>query len=369
MKIDIITLHYINHYGSLLQTYATCKMFAKMGHNAEIIDYIRPNAEEKIQLRMALNAKGFKKLSLKGIAFVLSKKIENKKRKEFSNAFLSKYVPMTRRYMDYEDLKKNPPIADIYVTGSDQTWNSEYNGGVLPAYYLDFVPGDKKRIGYSVSIGMPKIPEKEYNQTKKYIEKYAAISVRENSAKEIIQNMGYNNVMQILDPTLILNREDWLPLVANRMVDEPYIVIYKLNSIPEIESFAENLAQKTGFKIVRMSYYLNHYKYKGKMIYSPTVEEFLSLIYHAEYVLTDSFHCLAFSLNFGKEFYAFYPNKYSTRLKSLMELTGTTDRVVENPEKFVNTKIDYSYVNDILERERKKAIKFIADNCETSLNK
>mgnify|MGYP006959766589 FL=1 len=52
-----------------------------------------------------------------------------------------------------------------------------------------------------------------------------------------------------------------------------------------------------------------------------------------------------------------------------MELTGTTDRVVENPEKFVNTKIDYSYVNDILERERKKAIKFIADNCETSLNK
>lgn len=365
MKVDIITLHYINHYGSLLQTYATCKAFEKLGIEAEVVDYIRPNADERIQMDAALTAKNYKRESIKGFLFEISKKIENKKRREFSERFLKQYVPMTRHYKNYEDLKQNPPVADIYCTGSDQTWNSEYNGGLLPAYFLDFAPEGKKRIGYAVSIGMSKFPENEYEQVKSYIYKYDAISVRENSAKKIIEDMGYRNVTQILDPTLVLSEEDWKPLVTKRMIKEKYIVIYKLNTIPEIEAFAERLAEVTGYCIVRMSYYLNHFKYKGKMVYSPDVEEFLSLIYNAEYVLTDSFHCLAFSINFGKEFLVFYPGMYSTRLRSLLELTGTTDRVVNNSDIDIKTleRIDYSKVNEILNCERNKAIRYLQECC------
>lgn len=364
MKVDIITLHYINHYGSLLQTYATCKIFEKLGYEAEIIDYVRPNADEKIQLNEALATRNYRKYSLKGIIFSLSKKIENKKRREFSQRFMKKYIPMTRHYADYKDLCSDPPVADIYCTGSDQTWNSDYNGGLLPAYFLEFAPVGKKRIGYSVSIGMPCFPEDEYEETKQYIKKYSAISVREDSAKKIVEEMGYGNVAHILDPTLVLSADDWKPLVAKRVIQEKYIIIYKLNTIPEIEEFADNLAKETGYKIVRMSYYLNHFKYNGKMIYSPDVEEFLSLIYYAEYVLTDSFHCLAFSLNFGKQFYAFYPKKYSTRLRSLLELTGTSDRVVDNPSELHDSVIDYGHIKAVLANERDKAVQYITSSCQ-----
>ena len=91
MKVDIITLHYINHYGSLLQTYATCKAFEKLGIEAEIVDYIRPNADEQIQMEAALAAKNYSHRSVKGFLFILSKKIENKKRKAFSERFMKKY--------------------------------------------------------------------------------------------------------------------------------------------------------------------------------------------------------------------------------------------------------------------------------------
>lgn len=363
MKVDIVTLHYINHYGSLLQTYATCKLFEKLGYIAEIVDYVRPNADERIQLEEALKVKGYKKTSVKGIIFIVSKIIENKSRKRFSNRFIKKYIPMTRRYKDYEDLVKNPPKADIYVTGSDQTWNSDYNGGVLPAYYLDFAPEGSKKIGYSVSIGMSEFHADEIEQIKKYIMQYAAISVREASAKRMIENLGYNKVTHILDPTLVLNKNDWKSLVAKRLVKEKYIVIYKLNHNPELENFSIALAKEKGYKLVRMSYYLNHFREKGKMFYSPEVEEFLSLIYYAEHVITDSFHCVAFSLNFNKDFFAFYPDKYSTRIKSILELTGTTHRAVGTPD-FSSKSIDYGYVNETLERERDKAGCFVRDNCK-----
>lgn len=364
MKIDIITLHYINHYGSLLQTYATYRMFEKMGFETEVIDYIRPNADEKKQLAAALEVRGYSPYSIKGFGFSVSKRIENWKRREFSERFLKKYVNMTRHYSNYKDLKIDPPIADIYCTGSDQTWNSEYNGGLLPAYFLDFAPAGKRKIGYAVSIGMSEFPAEEYEQTKRYIEDYYAISVREKSAKMILEQMGFSNVTHILDPTLVLTREDWTPLVSRRIIKERYIVIYKLNNIPEIEEFAENLAKDTGCKIIRMSYYLNHFRYKGKMIYSPEVEEFLSLIFYADYVLTDSFHCLAFSINFGKNFYAFYPGKFSTRLSSLLELIKTTDRVVTKVNDYSKSEINYSYVNSVLSYERKKAQRFIAESCK-----
>lgn len=362
MKIEIITLHYINHYGSLLQTYATCRAFAKMGFEPEIIDYVRPNADERIQLEESLKRKGYKKYSLKGIAFSVSKKIENRKRRKFSTRFLKKYVPMTRTYKNYDDLVENYPVADIYVTGSDQTWNSDYNGGVLPAYYLDFAPEGCKKIGYSVSIGMEEFHKEELEQIKKYVMQYDAISVREYSAKKMLEDIGYKKVTHILDPTLVLNIDDWKPLIAKRLVNEKYVVIYRLNNDSQLEEFAEKLAKEKGYKLVRMSYYLSHLREKGKMFYCSEVEEFLSLIYYAEHIVTDSFHCVAFSLNFNKDFFAFYPQKYSTRIKSVLELTETTHRAVGSPE-FSKRKINYKRVNDVLEKERDKVKCFIEDNC------
>lgn len=359
-KIAVITLHYIRNYGSVLQTYATQKKLELMGHKVEIIDYVRPNAEEDAMLKDGLESKHFGKNVLKSVAYVALKKIENIKRNKVCVNFLAQNVSLTRRYKDYDDLKKNPPVADVYCTGSDQTWNSEYNGGVLPAYYLEFAPDGKKRVGYAVSIGMNSIKEDERAEMSNYVHKYSAISVRENRAKELLEELGYKNVEHILDPTLVLNKEEWSDMIAPRMIREKYIIIYRLNPNLEMERFAKELSEKTGCKIVRMSYYLNHLKEQGKMIYTPTVNQFLSLINYADYVITDSFHCTAFSLNFNKEFFIFYPGKYNSRLQSVLELTGTEHRVMNDKKKY--EPIDFTKVNDVLERERAKATAFIQRN-------
>ena len=160
MKIEVVTLHYIYNYGSLLQTYATQKKFESMGHKVETVDYVRPNAKDEKLIDDTVKNKNFGN-PIKNKTFVTLKRFEKKKIKKVSKDFLDNYVHLTRHYEDYEDLKNNPPIADVYCTGSDQTWNSEYNGGLLPAYYLDFAPKGKKKIGYAVSIGMDAIPENE----------------------------------------------------------------------------------------------------------------------------------------------------------------------------------------------------------------
>ena len=362
MKVDIITLHYIWHYGSLLQTYATCKVFEKLGIEAEVIDYVRPNANENEEIKAGLTARNYRN-PIKSFLFVVSKKIENKRRKKFSEDFLKKYVRLTKRYSSYDELKENPPQADIYCTGSDQTWNSEYNGGFLAAYYLDFAPSERKRIGYAISIGMDKIPEDELELTRNAIMKYSAISVRENSAVKLIQDIGYSNVCQVLDPTLVLSLEDWKPLIGKKIIDEPYILIYKLNPNDELEVFASELAKRKKCKLVRVSYYLNHFRNQGKMEYSPLVEDFLSLIYYSNSVITDSFHCIAFSLNFNKDLYAFYPGKYKTRISNVMDLLGVNHRIV-NERGFNYSEIDFDNVNKILSFEREKSMNFLKSNCK-----
>lgn len=352
-KVAVVTLHYIRNYGSVLQTYATQKKFESMGYEVEVVDYVRPNA---------LNLDKGEGNFIKKSCYELYKKLENSRRNKVCIEFLNKYVHMTKYYKDYEELKQAPPDADVYCTGSDQTWNSEYNGGVLPAYYLEFAPEGKKRIGYSVSIGMDEIPENEKKLTSQYVGKYDLITVREASAKKILEGLGCKNVEHVLDPTLVLNKSDWEHIIAPNVIKDKYIIIYRLNDNAEMEAFAKKLAQETGCKIVRMSYYLSHFKNSGKMIYSPKVEEFLSLINYAEYVVTDSFHCTAFSLNFHKKFFVFYPGKYSTRLQSILSLTGTEHRAIVDGNNMAHD-IDYEYVDTVLNAERQKVTDLINQYC------
>lgn len=358
MKVAVMTLHYVNHYGSLLQTYATCRLFEKLGHTAEVIDYIRPNSTDEMQgIMEGLKKKG-RRNPLFSAAYVLTKRLENRKREKFSRDFLQNNVCLTSRYQTYQELLNAPPEADVYCTGSDQVWNSEYNGGYLPEYFLEFAPSGKKRIAFSASIGMDRFPEAEYAQIRDSLMKYSAISVREASAQSILKEMGLSQTVQVLDPTLCLSKQDWMPLIAPRKVKKPYVLLYKLNDAPELERFVEELSERKSLQIIRVSYYLNHFKKQGKMIYSPSVGDFLSLIHYADCVVTDSFHAVAFSINFGKDLYAFYPGQYSTRIQSILQLTGAEHRAVNTPG-YADRPINYEYVNQVLNKERERAETFI----------
>lgn len=267
-----------------------------------------------------------------------------------------------QKYYSIDELQKNPPKADIYCTGSDQTWNSDYNGGILTPYFLEYAPEKKPRIAYSASFGKEKLADWEVEDTKKLLQKYSAISIREKSGIDILNNLGLEGI-HLLDPTLALSPDEWKPITSKSLFDEKYILIYQLNKSKDFDLYVKKFAKVKGIPLVRIAFFPEQVLQPGKMIYIPSVEDFLSLFYYAEFVITDSFHGTAFSINFNKEFAVIYPPRYSTRLLSILQLTGLENRIVTDHNDFscLNKKIDYQKVNTILKEERNKVKVFLLD--------
>lgn len=370
MKIEIITLHNINNYGSVLQTYATQEIFKTLGHEAEVIDYWRANTLPKYVAKEVLE----KSTRLSKIEFIWKKSKVIKKilikliylRLKYSKTptsqFLKENVCLTnRRYSSFDELKKYVPAADVYVTGSDQVWNSIYNGGIDQAYYLGFISKNKPKISLASSIGRSAISTQEKEIIKPLLSQYQAISVRESSAVNLLESIGLEARL-VLDPTLLLSGEKWRKLDNKEpLCKKPYLLIYQLNSNKRMDEYAEKLASKMNWEIIRFGF--NHSdKYKsGRCIMHPSVQSFVNLFSNAICVITDSFHATAFSLNLGIDFIDVLPPRFSTRIKSILELTQTEDRLLKSYDdlSIVNKKINKDKVRSILESKRRENMKWL----------
>lgn len=180
---------------------------------------------------------------------------------------------------------------------------------------------------------------------------------------EICNDLKIENTTCVLDPTLLLTGDEWRKISTKKRIDENYILVYNLNRNKKIDKYAKNLSKKTGLKIKYLSYQLHEFYKKGRMYCNPQIEEFLDLIDNAKYVISDSFHATASSLNFNKEFIIVYPGKYSTRLQNVLKMLNLENRVAkdENDMSVINNEIDFSKINSIINEERKKSIKWLKD--------
>lgn len=363
MKLAIVTLHRVYNYGSALQAYATQRVFEKAGHEAVVVDYITPQrTKRKIFFGGGANANasGVKKIVYRaaklGSIFL--------KEKTFGT-FVKKNLNLTKQYITAEDLEKDPPLADVYVTGSDQTWNSSYNEGVDRGFFLDFIPEDKRRIAFAASFGKEKLAEEEVAVTKKYIDRYSYLSAREDSAVNILRDLGRNDAVQLLDPTLQLTKEEWLPLASKRLIQDKYLILMLLyNEDNHATEYARKLADEKGLKLVKLSWEMKRPTGVDILMTHRSPADFLSLFYYADFVVTNSFHGLAFSINLEKQFVVVPRNEFNSRIESLLRLCGLTQRLVrsyEDVQKNSNTRIEYAKVNQILEQERERARSFVQD--------
>ena len=257
--------------------------------------------------------------------------------------------------------------SEIYCTGSDQTWNSGWNKGLLPELFLKFVPDDVKKISYAASIGKSQLDEWEVNETKRLLSRYDVISVREASAKDIVEKqLGLPSATHVLDPTLQVDRNFWMSILTEkqkvRKDKGKYVLIYQLNTNPKFDAYAKEFAKRKGWKLVRFCTRYDQAIKCGIPALVPVVEEFVSLIANAGCVITDSFHATAFSCNLNTPMICIYPNKFSSRLASILKLVGLEDRHLTdyNDFSFVdNTSVDFAHVNDVLERERQVGWDFL----------
>ncbi len=146
-------------------------------------------------------------------------------------------------------MKKDPPKADIYVSGSDQVWNSKYNHGVDGSYYLNFVES-KHKYSFVSSFGRDRLSDTEAEQVEPMLQDFVALTVREQSAVSILNKMGINGFC-LIDPTLQISKDEWNRLANKRLVSEKYLLLFLLyNEDNGASEYARKIADNTGLKLV-----------------------------------------------------------------------------------------------------------------------
>lgn len=354
MKVDVITLHAVQNYGSVLQAFATQELFKQHGFEVTIINYVRENVRPENLIRTWSKGNPIKAIIM--IPTII-------RWKKIFPDFLNTYLNLSDRiYTSEDDFKTYPLTADVYCTGSDQVWNSKWNRGILPPLYLSFVPDNKYKFAFSASFGQSRLGNEEVSATRGYISRYARISVRESSAVEILEEQyKYQGAVHTLDPTLCMDADFWRKYAPKRKIKDEYILFYNLNRSRAFDKYAVALSKKTGLKLVRFCTRYDQFYRPGKSMLVPKVFDFISLIDNARYVLTDSFHATAFSMNMNTEPICVYPAEFGGRLESFLKLTNSEQRHIKNYEDFdvVNRPVDFNSVNCILTEERHKADLFV----------
>lgn len=356
MDIKVITRHAPSNYGSLLQSIATITILERLGHTCEIIDYIRDDEHGLKAVTTSLNGKqGWNGNPLKKLAYIALRYPEEKKAELKFSRMRKKYLKLTGRCRTHEDLRLLD--ADVFMTGSDQVWGPTLNGRYDEAYFLSFVTG-KPRTAYAASFGRTDFTPQILAEYKKLLSTYSGIAIRENSAVDLLTQMGIPCAGQVLDPTLLLTGEEWSKRIKRNM-EGKYVLVYQLHNNPVLTDYALRFARHTGLPLYRISPTFHQIRRGGKFIYLPDLDEFLSYIKNCTYFLTDSFHGTAFALNFNKQFIEILPNnKTGSRNQSILQLTGLTDRILTDFSDFsmADKVIEYTSVNNILAKERQKSI-------------
>ena len=283
--------------------------------------------------------------------------------KKFENA-QKKYLKLTARYTTAKELKENPPIADVYMTGSDQVWGPVENGSYDDCYCLSFSEG--KKIAYAASFGHTEMTDELSEYYKKWLSKYRHIAVREDSACGILNDLGID-AEQVLDPTLLLDASYWNQYLKPIKYKE-YVLVYQLHNDKKLSQYAKKVAREKGLPLVRVSTSFHQIVRSGRFIWCPEIGEFLSYIKNAECMITDSFHGTAFAILFNTPFVEVLPNNNTgTRNISILKLTGLSDRILKDyrdVEKAMEM-IDFSFVNDVLKKERMCSLQILKKMIET----
>lgn len=355
--VGVITMHRVKNYGSVLQTYATQVVLRNLDTNPYIIDFWRHDQRDGLTDIIAHTRWGRNRVtraiykSVRGAAHV--------RRREVFNTFVDDHLELSdESYHSLEEIIENPPKADIYCTGSDQTWNRDYNGASHAAYFLPWVTQERRKFSFSASLGRATVSPDEEDELRIRLGGYHSISVRESEGVELLDRIGIAST-HLLDPTLLLTKEEWAVLAEDRLPLDGYVLEYELNANPLVREVSREIARRHGWKVIRLETFPALRPSTTKSVTTPTVPEWLSLILHANAVVTDSFHGTAFTLNFNRPLYVVPPPKYAGRLHSILELTGMGSRIVQDGAPMEALEMDFAHVNASLAAERQKATAFL----------
>lgn len=371
MKIRTITCHECYNYGASLQAFALQYFLESLGHDVQIINYKSDNHG----YRMFLNVDNpsFNKPIIAQL-YLLAKipqRLIGLRRKKAFDKFTFRYLKLTKRYDSYEELVSDPPIADVYIAGSDQIWNTILMNGKDPAFYLDFGVPKVKRISYAASFATADIVPTYREFVIHELKNINSISIREKTSLPLLYSLGRKDGVAVCDPVFLLPKAKWLDILEKDShmskflsLSQKYILVYLTDKSDKIKKIALDLKSSTGWKIYIISSLKENYADKNYNNAGPI--EFISLIKNAQFVISNSFHATAFSIIFEKNFCVVNRSEdINERMKSLLADYGLDERLTYHFSSFMLESIDYSKVNDknnqIIEESKKWLVR-VLDN-------
>lgn len=364
--VGIITFHGSHNHGSVLQAYATQCVVEKLGYSPEIIHFRMPSQKEYYALyQTKYGAMRF----FRGLSLLPFHVPRMKREAKFEKFIHTRYKLSGPELHSYRDLQSVAAKYDIYLSGSDQIWSpripefvmseTDYTG----VYFLDFVHSTKK-ISYASSVG-----EATYDELlirKRDLMEYAHISTREERGSEIIERIVGGSVKTVIDPTLLLTKNDWKKLCGPRLIKGHYLFLYTLQGIRNGAGWIRELryvSKKLGLPIVACSPFVPVIGPGIKSVINVGPEDFINLIMYADLVFTDSFHGTAFSVNFNRPFFSLTKETGTdVRKKSLLagvrlERRGITD--YRQIHRLTHFTADFSEANKRLECLRKDSLDYL----------
>lgn len=342
MKVGIVTI-ISNNYGNRLQNYAL----------QEVLQELQVDVET-LPVEIKYDLKGMVKLRLKTIASWFKQKYADVAWGWFDqNIHWSQYTTLT------EGIGNK---YDFFVAGSDQIWNPLFECN-SDREFLVFTEG-KKKIAYAASIGLDELPQNVISEYRDYIEDFRAVSVREKTAADIIENLGCCRPKVVLDPTMLLTAKQWETIVdrSKIKIKRNYIVVYFLGQRTiEYDTYITSKAKEMQAEIVDI---MNP---SSKLENKIGPAEFISLIYNSKAVFTDSFHGSVFSILFHKSFVVFerpYEDGYgkmSSRLDTLLDTFDFNERRINNKKQIEKFKMecDFSKADEILKIKREYSVEYL----------
>lgn len=364
MKVAIITITDGENYGNRLQNYALEQVLNSLGHDVETIK------------RLTIRDLGIK---LKGIRFIyniicallhLKGKHAIMLRKRNFKEFNKRYVSFSK-YKVHDNIapKKLADAYDYFVCGSDQIWNPLIRIAIddIDNGFAKFAKNNQ-RISYAASFGISELPYEYMEKYKQLLEGMKAISVREKSGIEIVKKVSGRDATLVLDPTLMLSKEQWIAIEKKPKwhSQKRYILTYFLGGRNDkINLFLEQKA-KQEFQIINLDFeFIGYEKIENEKHFSVGPDEFIYLIHNCEIFLTDSFHGSVFSILFKKNFKVYdrkeveVGNNMGTRISSLLEMFHLEQCSGDLNDEVEITECSFDNVDEILKAERMNSYKYL----------
>lgn len=370
MQIAVISLPFWGNYGHMLQAYAMKTVLERMGHSVTFIDHPKTFSHPWWHLPLSFAKRCYIRYILGNKAQVIFEERKNRKDYLLMNSKILDFL-YTRivNVKDIEDFSRDIRQGDFeaYIVGSDQVWNADYFSFMFNTdfsnAFLAFTDQWKvKRIAYAASFGKEKWNhEPEITSwIKTLLSQFDFVSVRESSGVKICKEVLNSEASHVLDPTMLLNKEDYLSAVDKTKVDDKVsmdcVTTYILDNSEANAELARQVADIVGSDLMPINSKYEDSEVSIEERIQPSVDNWLYGLANSKFIVTDSFHGTVFSILFNKPFVTIgNPKRGLTRIYSLLSMVGLEDRLVSDATdltELVSVSIDYDCVNRILAEKR-----------------